>query len=76
MAVPEFLLFASDATLSALAGGALLALAAASALAERRRPAPQAHRRGGLYAVDRGVLPRVFPRRDPARAGGKGWLAG
>ena len=34
---PEFLLFASDATLAALAGGVLLLLALGSAVAERRR---------------------------------------
>ena len=34
---PDFLLFASDATLAALWGGALLALAALALLAERRR---------------------------------------
>ena len=34
---PEFLLFASDATLVALGGGALLLVALASFLGERRR---------------------------------------
>jgi len=37
MEEPQFLLFASDATLAALAGGALLLLAAIAVVAERRR---------------------------------------
>ena len=37
MAEPDFLRFASDATFAALAGGALLLLAAFAGLAERRR---------------------------------------
>jgi uncharacterized membrane protein len=37
MKEPDFLLFASDATLAGLAGGALLLFAAMAALAERRR---------------------------------------
>jgi hypothetical protein len=34
---PDFLLFASDATLAGVAGGALLLFAVAAAFAERRR---------------------------------------
>ena len=34
---PDFLLFASDATLAGLAGGALLLISAAAFLGERRR---------------------------------------
>jgi hypothetical protein len=37
MALPDFLLFASDAEIVALCGGALLLLAALASLAERRR---------------------------------------
>ena len=37
MEEPDFLLFASDATLAALMGGALLVFAIVAALAERRR---------------------------------------
>ena len=37
MKLPDFLLFASDATLAALAGGALLSLAAIAFAAEQRR---------------------------------------
>lgn len=37
MAIPPFLLFASDATLAGLAGGFFLALSLAAHLGERRR---------------------------------------
>lgn len=37
MAWPDFLLFASDATFAAIAGAALLGLAAIALVAERRR---------------------------------------
>lgn len=37
MGLPDFLLFASDATLAGLAGGALLLFSVASQLGERRR---------------------------------------
>ena len=37
MREPAFILFASDATLTALAGGAMLAVASAALLGERRR---------------------------------------
>jgi hypothetical protein len=37
MKEPDFLLFASDATLAALAGGALIAMASVRRVAERRR---------------------------------------
>jgi hypothetical protein len=50
MREPEFLLFASDATLTALSGGGLLAIALAALLAERRR-----NRRAHIDAV--GCMP-------------------
>lgn len=50
MREPDFLLFASDATLVGLAGGALLAIAALAYLGERRRK-----RRRHIDAV--GVVP-------------------
>jgi len=76
MAEPDFLLFASDATLAALAGGALLAIAVVSALAERRRL-----RRRHIDAV--GFMPwttvfflAFFPGVILLALAGKGWLAG
>ena len=76
MAVPDFLLFASDATLAALAGGALLLLAIVSGLAERRRL-----RRQHIDAV--GFMPwtavsflTFFPAVVLLALAGKGWLTG
>ena len=76
MAEPNFLLFASDATLAALAGGALLGLAVFSALAERRRL-----RRRHIDAV--GFMPwttvfflAFFPGVILLALAGKGLLAG
>ena len=72
----DFLLFASDATLAALAGGALLLLAVWSAMAERRRL-----RRKRIDAV--GFMPwtavfflSVFPGVTLLALAVKGWLAG
>ena len=74
MEEPEFLLFASDATLAALAGGALLALAVWSAIAERRRL-----RRNRIDAV--GFMPwtavfflAFFPGLTLLALGVMGWL--
>ena len=76
MKEPEFLLFASDATVAALAGGVLLLLAAVSALAERRRL-----RRERIDAV--GFMPwtavfflAFFPGVTLLALGVKGWLGG
>ena len=76
MAEPNFLLFASDATLAALAGGALIAIASVAALAERRRL-----RRRHIDAV--GFMPwttvsflSFFPGVVLLALAAKGWLAG
>ena len=76
MAEPDFLLFASDATLAAVAGGALLLLAAVSGVAERRRL-----RRTRIDAV--GFMPwtavfflSFFPGVVLLALATKGWLAG
>ena len=76
MKEPDFLLFASDATFAALAGGALLLLAALAGLAERRRL-----RRMRIDAV--GFMPwttvsflAVFPGVILLALAMKGWLAG
>lgn len=76
MAEPDFLRFASDATFSALAGGALLLLAAFAGLAERRRL-----RRKHIDAV--GFMPwttvsflAVFPGVILLALAMKGWVAG
>jgi hypothetical protein len=76
MEEPDFLLFASDATLAALASAALLLLAAGSALAERRRL-----RRRNIDAV--GFMPwtavffvSFFPGVVLLLLAVKGWLAG
>jgi len=76
MAEPDFLRFASDATFAALAGGALLLLAAIAGMAERRRL-----RRKRIDAV--GFMPwttvsflAVFPAVILLALAAKGWLAG
>lgn len=76
MAEPDFLRFASDATLAAIGGGALLLLAAISAVAERRRL-----RRKHIDAV--GFMPwttvsflAIFPGVILLALAVKGWLAG
>jgi hypothetical protein len=76
MKAPDFLLFASDATVAALAGGALLLVAVVSALAERRRL-----RRNRIDAV--GFVPwtavfflAFFPGVTLVALGVKGWLGG
>ena len=76
MKEPEFLLFASDATVAALAGGVLLLLAVVSALAERRRL-----RRERIDAV--GFMPwtavfflAFFPGVTLLALGVMGWLKG
>ena len=76
MKEPDFLLFASDATLAAIAGGALLLVAIASAVAERRRL-----RRRHIDAV--GFMPwttvfflTFFPGVVLLALAAKGWLAG
>ena len=76
MAEPDFLRFASDATFAALAGGALLLLAAFAGLAERRRL-----RRKHIDAV--GFMPwttvsflAIFPGVILLALAVKGWLAG
>jgi hypothetical protein len=76
MAEPDFLRFASDATVAALAGGALLLLAAFAGLAERRRL-----RRKHIDAV--GFMPwttvsflAVFPGLILLTLAMKGWVAG
>lgn len=73
---PDFLLFASDATLAGLAGGASLLLAAAAVLAERRRV-----RRTRIDAV--GCMPwtavfflSFFAGVALLAMAAKGWLAG
>ena len=73
---PDFLLFASDATLAALAGSALLLIAIVSGLAERRRL-----RRQHIDAV--GFMPwtavsflTFFPGAVLLALAAKGWLAG
>jgi hypothetical protein len=73
---PDFLLFASDATLAGLAGGALLLLALAATLAERKRV-----RRSRIDAV--GCMPwtamfflTFFPGVILLAVAVKGWLAG
>ena len=73
---PRFLLFASDATFAALAGGALLTLAVWSAVAERRRL-----RRTRIDAV--GFMPwtavfflAFFPGVTLLAMAVMGWLAG
>ena len=76
MEEPDFLLFASDATLAGLAGGALLLVALWSAVAERRRL-----RRTRIEAV--GFMPwtavfflSIFPGVTLVAMAVKGWLAG
>jgi hypothetical protein len=76
MKEPDFLLFASDATVAALAGIALLLVAAASAVAERRRL-----RRNRIDAV--GFMPwttvsflTFFPGVVLLALAAKGWIAG
>jgi hypothetical protein len=76
MKEPEFLLFASDATLAALAGGLLLTLAVASVVAERRRL-----RRRRIDAV--GFMPwtavfflAFFPGVTLLVLGVMGWISG
>ena len=76
MAEPDFLRFASDATLAGLAGGALLLLAAFAGVAERRRL-----RRKHIDAV--GWMPwttvsflAVFPGVTLLALAVKGWIAG
>jgi hypothetical protein len=76
MEEPDFLLFASDATLAGLAGGALLLVALWSAVAERRRL-----RRARIDAV--GFMPwtavfflSIFPGVTLVAMAVKGWLAG
>jgi len=76
MKEPEFLLFASDATLAGLIGGTLLGLAVVAALAERRRL-----RRRRIDAV--GFMPwtavfflSFFPGVTLLALAVKGWLAG
>ena len=76
MEEPDFLLFASDATLAGLAGGALLLVAALSVVAERRRL-----RRRHIDSV--GFMPwtavfflTVFPGVTLLALAVKGWLAG
>jgi hypothetical protein len=76
MEARDFLLFASDATLAALAGGALLLVAVVSALAERRRL-----RRSRIDAV--GFMPwtavfflAFFPGITLLALGVIGWLKG
>jgi len=71
---PDFLLFASDATIAALTGGVLLLLAVASVLAERRRL-----RRNRIDAV--GCMPwtavfflAFFPGVTLLALGVMGWL--
>ncbi len=76
MKEPEFLLFASDATLAAIAGGLLLLLAVYSAVAERRRL-----RRTRIDAV--GFMPwttvfflAFFPGVTLLTLGVMGWIQG
>ena len=76
MEEPAFLRFASDATIAALAGAALLLLAAVAGVAERRRL-----RRSRIDAV--GFMPwttvsflAVFPGVILLALAAKGWLAG
>ncbi|MBT2134258.1 hypothetical protein KK137_07940 [Croceibacterium sp. LX-88] len=73
---PEFLLFASDATLMGLTGGALLLVALAAMVAERRR-----QKRKHVDAV--GCMPWTtlfflcfFPGAILMWMALKGWLAG
>ncbi|HEU4650472.1 MAG TPA: hypothetical protein VFS49_03570 [Croceibacterium sp.] len=73
---PDFLRFASDATLAGLLGGALLLFAAAAGVAERRRL-----RRRRIDAV--GFMPwtavfflSLFPGVTLLALAVKGWLAG
>lgn len=76
MEEPDFLLFASDATLAALAGGGLLLLAVVAGFAERRRL-----RRSRIDAV--GFMPwtavfllSFFPGISLLTIALTGWLAG
>jgi hypothetical protein len=76
MPEPEFLRFASDATLAGLGGGALLLLAAVAGVAERRRL-----RRKRIDAV--GWMPwttvsfvAVFPGVTLLAIAVKGWISG
>ena len=76
MEEPDFLLFASDATIAALAGAALLLVAFGSVVAERRRL-----RRKRIDAV--GFVPwtavffvAFFPGMTLLALGVMGWLAG
>ena len=76
MREPDFLLFASDATFAALAGGSLLLLAVVSAVAERRRL-----RRTRIDAV--GFMPwtavfflSFFPGVVLLALAANGWLTG
>ena len=76
MEEPDFLLFASDATLAALAGGALLLLAAWSAVAERRRLRRKRIDSVGFMPWTAVFFVAFFPGVTLLALGVMGWLAG
>ena len=76
MKEPEFLLFASDATVAALAGGVLLLLAVVSALAERRRLRRQRIDAVGFMPWTAVFFLAFFPGVTLLALGVMGWLGG
>ena len=76
MKEPEFLLFASDATVAALAGGLLLLLAVVSALAERRRLRRQRIDAVGFMPWTAVFFLAFFPGVTLLALGVMGWLGG
>ena len=76
MKEPEFLLFASDATVAALAGGLLLLLAVISALAERRRLRRQRIDAVGFMPWTAVFFLAFFPGVTLVALGVMGWLKG
>jgi len=74
--MPEFLLFASDATLAAIWGGALLLLALAAMIAERRRMRRRAIDSVGCMPWTAIFLVAAFAAATLLTMALKGWAAG
>ena len=74
MTEPDFLLFASDATLVAAAGASLLALAAFSAFADRRRLRRARIDKVGFMPWTAVFFLALFPGVTLLALGVMGWL--